>query len=351
MFTAWSYFSFGWNRRLTFVTAVAATIVVLAGTRAQAARTGTMGLAEGDSAAVMCPNKTYLAGFAVYYDNFFSGLAPYCVSMGSDGAWSSGGQVHLDIQMSEASGSVRVDMFCARDFYLFGFQGFSHVYGIHAIAQLTLICKNVKSGALTGIQKTYPKGLSVTEWPGAQCSNDSVADGVFGYIHDTQIIQFGLSCAQTRPAILFAARLTPSKTSHVVARPNPPPPLVDKTRVTNFAPTLLVEPIVNGTVVQGQFRVRATSPLGLRGTTAEVLFTWLDGRPQYVKSWVVPVTDLASGVVVPLDVTLSRIGHWSAKARISQPTPGAWSDSVAFQLQLPPPMVDRKPAQRLILKK
>jgi hypothetical protein len=68
---------------------------------AHAARTGTMGLAEGIPASTQCPNKTYLAGFAVQYDTVMSGLQPYCVNMAADGSWSGGAQIYLDRAMSD----------------------------------------------------------------------------------------------------------------------------------------------------------------------------------------------------------------------------------------------------------
>lgn len=176
-------------------------LILLTGASANAARTETMGMAEGNPAAVTCPNKTYLAGFAIQYHTSMSGLQPYCVAMTTDGTWSGGAQIHLDIRMSYAvNDGSRVDMFCPRDFYIFGFRGFSHVYGIHSIMQLIVNCKNVKTGGLTAIATRNPDGVSVTEWRGAHCVADSVADGVFGLIRDSRIIQFGLSCAQTVPA-------------------------------------------------------------------------------------------------------------------------------------------------------
>jgi len=63
-------------------------ILSILATTAHATRTGTMGQAEGSPAALSCPNKNYLAGFAVQWDTVLSGLQPYCVDMASDGAWS-----------------------------------------------------------------------------------------------------------------------------------------------------------------------------------------------------------------------------------------------------------------------
>jgi hypothetical protein len=170
-----------------------------------AARTGTMGLAEGMPASTQCPNKTYLAGFAVQYDSVLSGLQPYCVSMAPDGSWSGGAQIHLDRPMSEANlGGMRKDLFCPLDFYALGFRGKSHVYGQHSIMQFTLTCKNIISGALWEHTLSPAGNPALTDWSGARCADDAVADGVFGLVNVGRIIQFGFSCAQTQPAAALA---------------------------------------------------------------------------------------------------------------------------------------------------
>jgi hypothetical protein len=174
---------------------------------AHAARTGTMGLAEGVPASTQCPNKTYLAGFAVQYDSVLSGLQPYCVSMAPDGSWAGGAQIYLDRAMSEAlAGGMRKDLFCPMDFFALGFRGKSHVYGQHSIMQFTLTCKNVKTGVLWEHTVTPPGNPALTEWTGARCPDDAMADGVFGLVSAGTIIQFGLSCAQTQPAAALARR-------------------------------------------------------------------------------------------------------------------------------------------------
>ncbi|MDF0644439.1 MAG: hypothetical protein P0111_10435 [Nitrospira sp.] len=170
-----------------------------------AAQTGTMGLAEGRAASTQCPNKTYLAGFAVQYDAVMSGLHPYCVNMAPDGSWSGGAQIHLDRPMSEANlGGMRKDLFCPMDFYALGFRGKSHVYGVHAIMHFTLTCQNLKTGALWEHTVGPPGNPSLTEWRGDRCADDAVADGVFGLVNGGTIIQFGFSCAQTQPAAKLA---------------------------------------------------------------------------------------------------------------------------------------------------
>lgn len=183
-------------------------MLAMSGGAARAANTATMGMAEGDPAKVACPGKQYLAGVNLWWDTSMSGLAPYCVAMAPDGAWQGGAAIHLDRMMSEAVSGKRLDLFCPRDFYLFGFSGHSHVYGIHSIMQLKLICRNVKSGALWGMGTTYPDGVAVTEWPGGQCPDDSVATGVFGNVNSARIIRFGLTCAKTQPAFLLSQMVT-----------------------------------------------------------------------------------------------------------------------------------------------
>jgi hypothetical protein len=185
---------------------------------APSSRTGVIGMAEGNPAAIACPSNKFLAGFALSYKTSMSGLTPYCVDMAVDGAWSGGAQVFLDIMMSNAGGGSRLDIFCPRDSYVFAVKGLSHVYGIHAIVQLTLNCKNLKTGAQIGIATSNPDGVSVTEWPVAQCPDIAVADGVFGFIHDAEIIQFGLSCHSWKPAVALGRTNIAPKPSIVEPR-------------------------------------------------------------------------------------------------------------------------------------
>jgi hypothetical protein len=131
-----------------------------------------------------------------------------------------GAQIHLDLMMSEAvPGGKRLDLFCPRDFYAFGFHGFSHIYGIHSIMQLDLICRNLLTGQLWKIGTTF-NGASLTEWPGGQCGDDSVATGVFGNINSARIIRFGFTCAKTRPAILLSGMVVakPKKVGDLVSK-------------------------------------------------------------------------------------------------------------------------------------
>jgi hypothetical protein len=187
--------------RTIAITGIVGVLSVVSGRLAQAENTATMGLAEGTAAQTQCPSSTYLAGFAVQSNGpTMSALAPYCAAMARDGGWEGGAQIYLDRAMSDAApGSHRLDLFCPLDFYLVAFRGFSQVYGIHSIVQLTLTCKNPKTGAMTAFG-TRDTGVSATEWPGAQCADNSVAEGVVGRVRDDQIIQFGFTCAPTRPA-------------------------------------------------------------------------------------------------------------------------------------------------------
>jgi hypothetical protein len=167
---------------------------------ARAERTATMGLDEGVPAATQCPGKAYLAGFAVQYDYSMSGLAPYCVEMSADGLWAGGARLVANAQMSEAMpGGKRIDLFCPLDFFLVGFRGWSHVYGIHSIMQVTLTCRNPQTGTLWEIATEKGK-QSLTEWRGSQCADNSVANGAFGRVNAGKVIQFGLACALTQPA-------------------------------------------------------------------------------------------------------------------------------------------------------
>jgi hypothetical protein len=74
--------------------------------------------------------------------------------------------------------------------------------------QITLTCLNVKTGGMTAFE-TRKHGQSLTEWPGSQCPANTVADGVFGMINSARIIQFGFSCAMTKPAFLLSKIVIP----------------------------------------------------------------------------------------------------------------------------------------------
>lgn len=312
--------------------AVTLMLVFLNGAAAHAARTGTMGHAEGTPAAIACPNKTYLAGFAIQYDTSMSGLQPYCATMASDGAWSGGAQIHLGIMMSEAlPGGKRLDMFCARDFYVSGFRGYSHVYGIHSIMQLTVICKNVKTGTLAAIATTHP-GASVTEWPGAQCPVDSVAEGVFGYINAGRIIQFGLSCERTRPATLLEAKLKGSA-----------PPLAQ------LLPASILSPI-NGQ----RFYNQTVVPIKLAPppSWSVSLYTVNIQRKDKAGNWInhssLPVgpaqahsangyTEFGAGGKDGRSLAfLTSPGAWRLNAQIAAPKQSSWSPWVEFGVMAPP---------------
>jgi hypothetical protein len=176
-----------------------------------------IGLPEGDPAAVACPAGQYLAGFNVWSEPQISGFSPYCVAMQSDGRWQGSPQIHLESMLSGAlQDSVRVDMFCPRDHFAFGFAGLSQVYGIHGIVQLTLYCHNVKTGASMGIATQTTPGISTTDWPPAQCADTSVATGAYASTRDGEIIQLGLTCGPTKPA-LAVSRFQSSKESNSIA--------------------------------------------------------------------------------------------------------------------------------------
>ena len=312
-------------------------ILSILATTAHATRTGTMGQAEGSPAALSCPNKNYLAGFAVQWDTVLSGLQPYCVDMASDGAWSGGAQIHLDVMMSEAlPGGKRLDMFCARDFYVFGFRGYSHVYGIHSIMQLDVICKNVKSGTLTAFGTTLPTGTSVTQWPGAQCPADSVADGVFGMINSGRIIQFGLSCAQTRPAILLSAKVTAG------SRANTP------TYVQQLTPSILAPTKGQGFFAQSALPIRLAPPQGLNATSYLVAVQRRDPQGNWILQTNLPIAAAvaqsaqgytgfgAGGTGTSKSLALlTAPGAWRLNAQIAAPNQSGWSDWVEFSV-LPP---------------
>jgi hypothetical protein len=176
-----------------------------------------IGLPEGDPAAVACPAGQYLAGFNVWSEPQISGFSPYCVAMQPDGRWQGSPQIHLESMLSGAlQDSVRVDMFCPRDHFAFGFAGLSQVYGIHGFVQLTLYCHNVKTGASMGIATQSTPGISTTDWPPTQCADTSVATGAYASTRDGEIIQLGLTCSPTKPA-LAVSRIHSAAESNSIA--------------------------------------------------------------------------------------------------------------------------------------
>ncbi len=181
-----------------------------------------IGLAEGTPSAVNCPSGQYLAGFNVWSAPQISGFSPYCVAMQSDGQWQGVPQIHLESALSDVhQESVRVDMFCPRDHYAYGLAGLAQVYGIHGIVQLTVYCHNVKTGASMGLATQATPGISTTDWPAALCADTSVATGAFASARDAEILQLGLTCAQTKPAIAQARLLSATQsTSMAAAQPH-----------------------------------------------------------------------------------------------------------------------------------
>jgi hypothetical protein len=183
---------------------------VMAGTGpAQAAPTGGIGFNEGETAGVSCQAGQYLAGFDMTSIPFMSGLRPYCVSMAKDGGWEGAGSINMDALLARAEPGQPVDIFCPRDFYAFGLTGHSHLHGVHELIQVSLTCRNPKTLATLTIGTAYPDGLSTTQWGSVQCSGDSVAAALFGRIfvmnRYDHILQLGLNCALTKPAISQAA--------------------------------------------------------------------------------------------------------------------------------------------------
>jgi hypothetical protein len=205
---------------MRYVTFVFGTLLLHAGvSMAQNAPPTSIGLAEGNPSAVDCPAGQYLAGFNIWTAPQMSGLSPYCVAMQPDGRWQSQPQIHLESTLNEGlRDSVRIDMFCPRDHYAFGLAGLSQVYGIHGINQLTLYCHDVKTGASMGIATQTISGISNADWPAVQCGDTAVATGAFGRSRDGEIIQLGLTCNATQPAIAQARLQSATESTSTAAR-------------------------------------------------------------------------------------------------------------------------------------
>lgn len=97
------------------------------------------------------------------------------------------------------------------------------------------------------------------------------------------------------------------------------------------------EPNEGATVVQGQFRIRATAPQIDSGPDAELEFVWLDASAlnPYFNVWSVPMKDLINGTMVPAGVTRGQTGHWQVRARVSPK--GSWGPPWLFKLALTQP--------------
>lgn len=319
----------------TVFTAIILISVSLATSFTHAARTGTMGLAEGTPAAVDCSVNTYLAGFNVQYARSFSGLHPYCVNMAPDGAWLGSAQISQDRWMTNANpGGNRVDVFCPLDTYVFGFSGYSFAYGVHQIVQLKILCKNVKTGVSFAIE-TLNDSTSKTEWRGDQCKNEEVAKGVFGLHQNDTIIQFGLSCERTRPAILAAAKVNPNQAG--------PPVFVQLAAPRILAP-LGGQRFLNQTPVP----IKLTPPQGWSVSMYTVNLQRKQSNGQWAAHTTLPVGPLQAhsangyagwgtgGTDGRSLAFLSSPGAWRANAQINGPKQSAWSDWVEFGIMAPP---------------
>jgi hypothetical protein len=175
---------------------------------ADTSSTAMIGLREGEPAAASCPAATYLAGVTLWFPTI-SGVSPYCAAMTRDGRWQGGARVHLDVQMSNAvrGDEKQMNLFCPLDFFVSGLSGYSQVYGIHGLTQLTLVCRNLKTGASMTLATPLRAGVAQTQWPQTRCADDSAATGVFGSARDDEVIQLGYTCRMTQPAALQARML------------------------------------------------------------------------------------------------------------------------------------------------
>jgi hypothetical protein len=203
---------------------------------AYAARTGTIGLQQGSPAALTCPDKAYLAGVSVWMGASLQVVHPYCAGMAADGTWSGGARLEHGLKMggTGSRGDFQADLFCPMDSFVFGFSGYSMAHGLRALNQLKIVCRNVKTGVLVAFETSGGMRGTSTEWRGAQCGDDFVADGVFGLVdHGNYVMQFGLSCAPTRPAYLQAreqARLKHGVVEQASVTPKRTPVSSAKTR-------------------------------------------------------------------------------------------------------------------------
>jgi hypothetical protein len=181
-------------------------LVALAGTAARAERTSLGGtpLVGATADELSCPAGAYLVGLQVHYDNAVSGLQPYCAEMAEDGAWQTSSQLHGDRRMGGPRPNAKVlSLMCPEEFFVSGFGGGSfHNNDFRLLAQVLLDCRRLLgTGAALDVRTTLPSGAPVTPWDGDTCADDTVANGIFGTTYRGKVIQFGLSCKPTRPAL------------------------------------------------------------------------------------------------------------------------------------------------------
>ncbi len=198
-----------------------------------------------------CPKGKYLAGVKPFWAPQINNMETLCGAMEADGAWSGIPTIGPEIMDPSArvagAGQGQQDLFCPRDSWVWGYQGYSQTNGINSITQLSLSCRNVKTGAMTTVSTLIMPGVSQLQGPAAFCDESSVATGVYGSTHDGDIIQFGLRCGATQPALRFTRMLT-SK--------------VDKTQAAKAA--LATEPKVTNALKGGTISDRERSALVLK---------------------------------------------------------------------------------------
>lgn len=83
--------------------------------------------------------------------------------------------------------------------------------------QLTLTCRNVKTGAKTQVATPVQTQIPQADWPYSACSPTEVAIGGFGKTNAGRVIQFGLGCVLTEPSKRAALLRTSARNIGVLA--------------------------------------------------------------------------------------------------------------------------------------
>jgi hypothetical protein len=287
---------------------LAAAIAVAAVTSVHAATTASMGFTTNalsdlnKPAALSCPAGTYLAGVEVFQPEI-SALSPYCGAMAADGSWDGAARMYnREVMSSGNPDSTQESLLCPRDFFVAGFTGYTSVYGIQEITQLTLICRNLRSGERLGLGTPYLSGVAQTQWPEIDCDPSSVAAGVVGTINVDSVVQFGLSCNITRPATV-RANLTTKQLAVNLPGPKLPGAPLAVSAMTNLLNSMVrlhwQAPNDNGDLTFTKFRVDAR----LRGRNGD---PWL-ARAEF------PRTNSASyDVTIELPPTAPGRYDWDA---------------------------------------
>ena len=110
-------------------------------------------------------------------------------------------------------------------------------------------------------------------------------------------------------------------------------------KVIPLPPPKILTPAPGSSIEQGKLQVQVQPAGGVVARQAEVEFVWQPLAPKpdamLVASpglWAVPMSQLVSGAPVPEAAKPQTTGRWIVRVRSADGAPGAWSESVTFNL-------------------